>query len=314
MTAEKHKHIVKVPARNELLKAGDVQEDEFKRIYDQMKLLADQTAKAAAAAASAQQQATAAAAAAAAKTSRQEGSATDTAEAAAQVMREDAGSAPAASAHPVAQASGYTLGISCPPTAEQAQAAAVAPMFGAAVVKKVGGSREGEVEGAPEAAKDGSMDERLVGKCAGKGEQKQLQEQKEAQEGKQERGDSINTSTSKRQSAPEARDTTLACLTTESQSAAKNEHATPARTGNAAAACGELASGGSTVRKVNARRPAQSAVLFESERKSASKRARQGETDGRTDGCGGGGQKRTREVSVRVHFLRVSCHATECRG
>ena len=48
ITAEKNKHIVKLPAKNELLKAGDVPADEFKRIYDQMKSLASEAAKAAA--------------------------------------------------------------------------------------------------------------------------------------------------------------------------------------------------------------------------------------------------------------------------
>ena len=39
-TAEKHKHIVKVPLISELLKAGDVTEEEFQRIHKDMKHLA----------------------------------------------------------------------------------------------------------------------------------------------------------------------------------------------------------------------------------------------------------------------------------
>ena len=40
MTAEKHKHVVKPPPKSELLRAGDVQEDDFKRILELMKKFA----------------------------------------------------------------------------------------------------------------------------------------------------------------------------------------------------------------------------------------------------------------------------------
>lgn len=53
IAAEKNKHVVKPPERNQLLKAGDVQDSEFKRIYDDMKRLALEEAKASAAASAA---------------------------------------------------------------------------------------------------------------------------------------------------------------------------------------------------------------------------------------------------------------------
>jgi hypothetical protein len=65
ITAEKNKHVVKPLQRNELLKASDVQEGEFSRIYHHMKLLASQEAKASA-------EASAAAAAAAAAAAKQQ--------------------------------------------------------------------------------------------------------------------------------------------------------------------------------------------------------------------------------------------------
>ena len=52
-TAERNKNVVKPPEKNQLLKAGDVQDSEFRRIYDHMKLLALEEAKASATAAAA---------------------------------------------------------------------------------------------------------------------------------------------------------------------------------------------------------------------------------------------------------------------
>jgi hypothetical protein len=44
MTADKNKNLVKLPAKNELLKAGDVQEDEFKQVLAHMRELAKHAA------------------------------------------------------------------------------------------------------------------------------------------------------------------------------------------------------------------------------------------------------------------------------
>ena len=162
MTAEKNTHIVKLPAKNELMKAGDVPADEFKRIYDQMKSLAAEAAQAraapvqpaAAAAAAAPTQRIAAAAMAAPGVSAKAEDAHDEFQAllleqdrqAAALLEQDEAAADAAAradfaAAPGSSASsstaappphaGQVLGSSAPLSADQAAAAAAAPVFGA---------------------------------------------------------------------------------------------------------------------------------------------------------------------------------------
>ena len=164
MTAEKNTHIVKLPAKNELMKAGDVPADEFKRIYDQMKSLAAEAAQAAARAAPVQPAAAAAAAvptqriAAAAMAApgvsakdedahdefqallleqdRQAAALLEQDEAAADAAaRADFAAAPGSSASSSTAAppphAGQVLGSSAPLSADQAAAAAAAPVFGA---------------------------------------------------------------------------------------------------------------------------------------------------------------------------------------
>lgn len=157
ITAEKNKHIVKLPAKNELMKAGDVQADEFKRIYDQMKSLAAEALEASAKAAAVQaaaaaakgipssaQRITAPGPAAPGASADDEGS-TDTVQA---LMEQDSGAASLpAEATAAAQADlaslrssaslpsscphdGHVLGSRAPLSAAQAAFAAAAPVFG----------------------------------------------------------------------------------------------------------------------------------------------------------------------------------------
>ena len=135
MTAEKHKHIVQVPAKNDLLKAGDVKEDEFKRIYENMKFLAHQALIDRAKEATAAAEAAAAASKAAAATERA------TAEVAAALLQQDyeaaaaaeeeiAGPAIATGGAESALSHGHIFGAISAPSAEDAAAAAAAPVFG----------------------------------------------------------------------------------------------------------------------------------------------------------------------------------------
>lgn len=171
ITAEKNKHIVKVPAKNELMKAGDVPADEFKRIYDQMKSLALEAAKAAAVQAAAAEAAgnpssaqriTAPGPAAPGASAEDENAANtvhalteqdsdaaalleqDEAEAVAAAQADLASLRSSASLSSSCRDAGQVLGSRAPLSAAQAAVAAAAPVFGKQAEEILKSSRYGD--------------------------------------------------------------------------------------------------------------------------------------------------------------------------